>query len=98
MKSNLIESQKYNYTVENSLKEKNVFIHFEAENDCLNIYETTSVFLMEALKSKTTIFGKSMGRLIHTINMHDVKGFIFGSFSSRFWMLRLKINQLIFKD
>jgi hypothetical protein len=49
MKLNLIESQKYNYTVEKSLKEKNIFIHFESENDCLNIYDTTSDFLIEAL-------------------------------------------------
>jgi hypothetical protein len=49
MKSTLILSQKYNYTVEKSLKEKDIYIHFEAENDCLNIYETTSDFLIEAL-------------------------------------------------
>ena len=28
MKYNLLECQKYNYTVEKSLKEKNIFIHF----------------------------------------------------------------------
>jgi hypothetical protein len=39
-----------------------------------------------------------MGRHIHSIDMHDVKGFIYGSFSSRFWMHRLFINQIIFKD
>lgn len=64
MKSKLIESKKYNYTVEFSLKDKDVFIHFDVENDCLNIYEATNEFLIDSLLSKNQIFGKSMGKLI----------------------------------
>ena len=98
MKSNLIECEKHNYTVQNSVKKKKIYIHFDIENDSLNIYEDVNDNIIDSLKSKNLIFDKILGKLIHKINMLDIKGFIFGSFSSRFWMLRLYSNNLIFKD
>jgi len=52
MKSNLIECEKHNYTVQNSVKKKRVYIHFDIENDCLNIYEDVNDNIMDSLKSK----------------------------------------------
>ena len=56
MKSNLIECEKHNYTVQHSVKNKNVYIYFDVENDSLNIYEQINDNIMDSLKSKNQIF------------------------------------------
>lgn len=56
MKSNLIECEKHNYTVQHCVKNKNVYIYFDVENDSINIYEQINDNIMDSLKSKNQIF------------------------------------------
>lgn len=36
-----------------------------------------------------------LDKLVMQVPMSKIKGFIYGSFSTRFWMLRIGMNQLI---
>ena len=80
MRDNDIICQKFNYSVPQSFDDKKALIRLSDDQKCLEIF---NIFNLEA------------NGLIKSIPINDLTGFIYGSFSTRFWMMRIGINQQI---
>jgi hypothetical protein len=60
----------------------------DKESDCLKIYHVN-----ELNRNKNGHY--ILDKLFYKLDLNKVKGFIYGAFSTRFWMMRIGINQLI---
>jgi hypothetical protein len=78
MHSNNIKCKKFNYSVPQSYDDKKALIKMSSDEKCLDIYNLTN---------------DETDGLIKQIPIDEITGFIYGSFSTRFWMMRIGINQ-----
>jgi len=95
-----IMCKKYNYAVPESFGSSTAIVKYSWESDKLDIYKVDHLLNNSVKDDGKYIFhgGKrlfKLDKLIQSIRMQDIKGFIYGPFSTRFWMMRMGINQLI---
>ena len=88
---NKINGLKYNYSMDDSVQNFNNYqCQIYLQNDSLMIDNLkTSVFSDLDLK-----YTKSSG----SCKLSDIQSFLYGSFSSRFWILRKQINSIPIRD
>jgi len=86
LKNNLIFCRKYNYSVPKSFNDYKAAIHLSNDEEIIKIYNAEDSEKNSYIKCD---------HLTHSIKIKDIKGFIYGSFSTRFWMMRIGVNQLI---
>lgn len=96
----IIKCRKYNYAVPESFGSSTVVLKYCNDADALDIYKVDHLVNKSANDDGNYIIkgGKRLYQLDHlvkSIRMKDVKSFIYGPFSTRFWMMRMGINQLI---
>ena len=96
----LILAKKYNYTVPESFGSSSVVLKYSNDTDSLEIYKVDHlVNKSDNDDSKYIIKGGKkhyqLDQLVRSIKMSEINGFIYGPFSTRFWMMRMGINQLI---
>jgi len=89
--------KKYNYAVPESFGSSTAILKYSKEFDKLDIYKVDHL-INKSLNDdgKFIIHGGKrlykLNKLINSIQMKDIKGFIYGPFSTRFWMMRMGIN------
>ena len=93
----VITCRKYNYTVPESFGSSTVVLKYCHNADTLDIYKVDhlvnksdnddSRFILQGNKKLW-----QLDQLIKSIKIKDIKSFIYGPFSTRFWMMRMGIN------
>lgn len=100
LKNNTIKCTKYNYAVPENYGSSNVILSYSMADDVLNIYNVDHLVNKstnddsQVIKQRNRTLYK-LDKRNHSIPLKDIKGFIYGPFSTRFWMMRIGVNQLI---
>ena len=88
MLNNHINCHKYNYSIPLSYQSSDAVISLASDRETLRIY---NVETSRKQKNEKKPFYK-LKHLISNMKIEDISGFIYGSFSTRFWMARIGIN------
>jgi hypothetical protein len=81
----IIPCKKYHYSIPQSYSFTNAAISISPDFNNIIIYN------QDHSKEKGMSL-RTPGKQIEKIPLSDVSGFIYGSFSTRFWMMRIGIN------
>lgn len=72
-------------------------IKYDSETNHLKIFDLDNTRVPgSSIDYHTDVF--RLDKLDQEINVGDIDGFIYGSFSSRFWMMRIGMNQLLLEN
>lgn len=88
MQDHNIPCRKFNYSVPQSYNDISVVLSATKDAKFLNVYNIEG---FELQKNKF----QRLQNPINSIELSKITGFIYGAFSTRFWMLRLGVNQRI---
>ena len=100
---NTIVCKKYNYAVPASYGNSDLIIRYNKQKDTIDLFNVEH--LMNKTKNDDGTVMKignrklyKLDKLNYSIKIEDINGFIFGPFSTRFWMMRMGLNQLIYDN
>ena len=97
LKKNTLLCRKFNYAVPENYGSSNVILSFNLEKDRLDIFNVDHLVNRSDKDDSDAI--KQPDRTLFRLDKHSfsmdlkkVRGFIYGPFATRFWMMRIGIN------
>lgn len=100
LKNNTILCQKYNYAVPENYGHSKVILSYNKAKDTLDIFNVDHL-VNKSKNDDGQVISHGGAKYYKLEKQHfsipvkDINGFIYGPFSTRFWMMRIGINQLI---